>query len=165
MWLTIAVIFLTGGLVLRRLRDRWTWSSAQRAMLALTPAVMVLAGIAVLLATPYGTQMTESAAAVPFGGPPHVVRATETVTFVDAAGGRGVVILAIPFLLAAMPLAFGIRPWPRRAFSVSAAALTAFSLVAGFSVGLQLFPGASVGLQLFPGAMAAWLPVLGGPRK
>ena len=84
---------------------------------------MVLAGIAVLVATPYGTQLTERAAAVPSGGSAQVVRTTETITFFAAVGGRGVLILAIPLVLAAMPIAFGIRPWPRRVFAVSAAAL------------------------------------------
>lgn len=154
MWLTTAVVFLGAGLGLRLVRERVGWSRLQRAALALMPTLVTVAGTAGLITAPSGLQMSERAATAPFGESAHVVRTTETVGFIEGLGGRGVALLGIPLLVAALPLAFGLRPWPRRAFSVSATVLTLVSLLSGFSIGLQLFPG----------AMAAWVPVLGGPR-
>ena len=114
---------------------------------------MVLIGVAVLLIVPMGMQVTDRQSISVDG-----VVSTELGTPRPVSGWSDVGILAIGFglialLIAIAPLGRGVHPWPRRGFVGAATTLTVLSVLSF-----------SLGVFFFPAALAAWIPVLSGPR-
>jgi len=77
------------------------------------------------------------------GVPEGVPTAVEThQTLVQVNGPSALLPLAVPALMAALPVVFAARRWSGAITSAMAMLLSAFVLITGFSIGIAYFPSA-----------------------
>lgn len=128
------------------------WLSWQRYVLGVAPVVVAVATAVMVATGPAAVSVSQLTQATPGATltSPQVVR---PVSASEAYGAGLLVLLGAPIVLTALPLTFGLRPWPRRAFGLSALALSTM-VVGGFSLGLLFLPA----------AVSAWLAVAAGPN-
>jgi hypothetical protein len=102
--------------------------------------LLALAAAGGLLVVPVYTGVRATAVA------PEAARATTELryaTLVEVNGARVLPLLALPVVLAGLPLAFNSTGWRTVGRAGSALLLTAFALVTGFSIGLLFLPSAA----------------------
>jgi hypothetical protein len=93
------------------------------------------------LVVPTYTSVTFSE--VSSGVPPGVPTSVETHQTLLQVNGPSVLLpLAVPVLMAAVPLVFAARRWSGAITAAMAMLLSAFVLITGFSIGIAYFPSA-----------------------
>ena len=128
----------------------WAASTARRtwaAWLVLLSFALAALAMGFLLVAPVGVQerVTQDVVAAPAGTPVTTTATVETryLTLVESQGRQVVVTLAVPVMIAGLPLVLGWSRLPRRPTRIIAAVLlVGWVLVTGLSVGLLYAPSA-----------------------